>query len=231
LRKPIPSAHIRHGGPVDFWAYGGDYGDFPNDDNFNCNGLVQPDRGPTPQLAEVRHCYQTMSVEAVDVMRGLFVVRNEAFFTSLRDYECRWTYEENGEVIDRGTLGRLDVPPRASKEVSLPLSMVRRPVYAAQVSTWNFTFSTLRKTAWAEAGHVAGRSQVVVPADPRPPPGPGLRRAREPRVDETEDALLVKGADFSCASARRAARSSRGRWGARSRSSRRSLRTSGARRR
>jgi beta-galactosidase len=196
LRKPIPSASVRHGGPTDFWAYGGDYGDYPNDDNFNNNGLFQPDRRPTPQLAEARHCYQTVSVEAVDVMRGLFLVKNEAFFTNLREYECRWTYEENGEMVDRGTLGRLDVPPRASKEVALPLSMARRPAFAAQVSTWNFTFLTTRKQAWAEKGHVAGRSQVVVPADPQPALVMGVGH-QEPRLEETAEAVDVAGQDFT----------------------------------
>ena len=197
LRKPIPSERVRHGGPVDFWAYGGDYGDYPNDDNFNNNGLVQPDRRPSPQFAEARHCYQAMSVEAVDVARGLFRVRNEAFFTNLRDYECRWTYEENGEVIDRGTLGRLDVPPRSVKEVSLPLSMVRRPAYAAQVSTWNFAFATVARTAWAEAGHVAASSQVVVPSDPQPPLMTGVVGLEEPRFEETADAMQVTGPEFA----------------------------------
>ncbi len=197
LRKPIPTERVRHGGPVDFWAYGGDYGDYPNDDNFNNNGLIQPDRRPSPQLAEVRHCYQAMSVEAADVTRGLFTVRNEAFFTNLSEYECRWTYEENGVVVDRGTLGRLDVPPRASREVALPLSMVRRPAYAAQVSTWNFTFVTVRKTAWAAAGHVAGRSQVVVPSDPQQLLTVGAAGREAPRLEETADAVTVTGPDFA----------------------------------
>jgi beta-galactosidase len=197
LRKPIPSERVRHGGPTNFWAYGGDYGDIPNDDNFCCNGLVQPDRRPSPQLAEVRHCYQPMSVEAIDVTRGLFRMNNDAFFTNLKQYECRWSYEENGTVIASGKLGRLDVPPRASKAVALPLSMVRRPAYAAQLSTWNFTFATLRATPWADTGFVVGRSQVVVPADLPPA---ALRQAAgraEARLDETEESVSATGVEFS----------------------------------
>ncbi len=198
LRKAIPSERVRHGGPATYWAYGGDFGDYPNDDNFCCNGLVQPDRRPSPQMQEVRYCYQPMSVEALDAARGRFRIRNEAFFTNLRAYECRWTYEENGRAIAKGSLGRLDVPPRAEKDVSIPLSMVRRPVHAALVSAWNFTFATVRATPWADAGFVVGHSQAVVPADSPPAAlphviGPGVQT----RAEETEEAVVVTGADFA----------------------------------
>ncbi len=197
LRKAIPSERVRHGGPTTFWAYGGDYGDYPNDDNFNNNGLIQPDRRLSPQFAEVRYCYQTVSVEADDVTRGLFWVKNRAFFTNLSDYECRWTYEENGEVVAKGSLGRLDVPPQGQKAFSLPLSMVRRPAYAAQVSTWNFEFLTTRKTAWADKGHTVARDQVVVPADPQPALTEGVVGREDARIAETDDAVNVTGSTFA----------------------------------
>jgi beta-galactosidase len=197
LRKAIPRERVRHGGPTTFWAYGGDYGDFPNDDNFNCNGLFQPDRRPAPEAEEVRYCYQILAVEAIDVMRGQFVVKNRAFFTNLSDYDCRWTYEENGEVIAQGELGRLDVPPRSERSIELPISMVRRPGYAALVSTWNFTFATTEKTLWAERGHVIARDQVVVPADPQPSRVVGVIRTDEVRMEQTADDVTIAGRDFT----------------------------------
>ncbi len=197
LRKPIPSARIRHGAPTTFWAYGGDFGDYPNDDNFNNNGLIQTDRRPSPQFAEVKYCYQTVFVEAVDVTRGLFAVKNRAFFTNLREYEGRWTYEENGEVIAQGKIGALDVPPQGRKEFELPLSMVRRPAYAARVSTWNFTFATTRKSVWADKGHVVARDQVVVPADPQPASMAGVAGRKEIQLSEDDAAVTVSGTDFA----------------------------------
>jgi len=197
FRKPIPSERVRHGSPAHFWAYGGDYGDFPNDDNFNCNGLFQADRRPTPQLNEARYCYQTVAVEASDVTRGLFTVKNRAFFTPLSDFVCRWTYEENGEVIAEGSLGRLEVPPQGEKQIALPLSMVRRPAYAARVSTWNFVFETTRKTLWADPGFVVAREQVVVPAEPQPVPMEGMAGREEVRLAEAEAEVTVTGAAFT----------------------------------
>jgi beta-galactosidase len=177
--------------PSFFWAYGGDYGDYPNDGNFVCNGLFRPDRVPTPQAAEARYCYQPVAVEAVDVSRGLFTVRNRFFFTGLGEYEGRWTYEENGEVVARGRLEDLDVPPRGSRTFELPLSMVRRPAYAARVSTWNFTFATTRPCAWAGKGHVVARDQIVVPAEPGPLPFPNASLSSEVRLAETPDAVTA----------------------------------------
>jgi beta-galactosidase len=197
LRKAIPSERVKHGGPATFWAYGGDYGDFPNDDNFNNNGLVQPDRRLSPQFAEARYCYQTVFVEAVDVTRGLFRVKNRAFFTDLSDYECRWTYEENGEVVAKGTLGQLAVPPQGQKDFSLPLSMVRKPAYAALVSTWNFEFLTTRRTAWADKGHIVARDQVVVPADPQTALTMGTVGREEAKIAESADAVNISGAAFA----------------------------------
>ncbi|MEI7898709.1 MAG: glycoside hydrolase family 2 TIM barrel-domain containing protein [bacterium] len=197
LRKAIPSERVRHGGPTTYWAYGGDYGDFPNDDNFNNNGLFQPDRRPSPQLAEARYCYQTVLVEAADVTRGLFRISNRAFFTRLSDYECRWTYEENGEVVAKGSLGRLDVPPQGQTEVALPLSMIRKPAYAALVSTWNFEFLTTRKTRWADKGHAVSRDQVVVPADPQPMLTAGVVEREEAKLSETDDAVQITGGTFA----------------------------------
>ena len=197
LRKPLPSAQIKFGGPSTFWAYGGDYGDYPNDDNFNCNGLLQADRRPTPQFAEMRYCYQNIAVEAKDVTRALFVVRNRAFFTDLSEIEGHWTYEENGEVIAQGKLDTLNVPPQGQGEIALPLSMVRRPAYAARVSTWNFRFATTKKSLWADKGHTVACDQVVVPADPRAASMTRSTGFKEIQLSEDEAEVTVTGTDFT----------------------------------
>ena len=61
-----------------FYAYGGDFGyRQPSDGNFLCNGLVNPDRNPHPGLAEVKHVYQNVSFEAVDLRQGLYKIKTE----------------------------------------------------------------------------------------------------------------------------------------------------------
>ncbi len=168
LRKPIPSESVRHGAPDYFWAYGGDFGDYPNDDNFCCNGLVQADRRVTPQMAEVRYCYQSVFVENADLRKGRFLVRNAAFFTNLDQYECLWRYAEDGIVITRGSLGALDVPPRTQLEVTLPVDLIRVASVKPRVAGWNFDFVLRKQTAWAEKGFCVGSDQVLIPLESVP---------------------------------------------------------------
>ncbi|MBP5320815.1 MAG: NPCBM/NEW2 domain-containing protein, partial [Kiritimatiellae bacterium] len=189
LRKPIPAAQAKRGGPETFWAYGGDYGDQPNDDNFNCNGLIQPDRRPSPQMEEVRYCYQNAAVTATDITRAQFTIKNRAFFTNLKEYLCTWTYEEDGEVIAKGSLGKLDIPPQGEKEIALPLSMVRRPGALVRVCTWNFTFQTTRATEWAEKGYPIARDQIVVPAEAAMPTVTG--KAMSGPIEMKEEASVI----------------------------------------
>ena len=71
----------------EFYAYGGDFGEnMPSDGNFCINGLVDPDRKPHPQLAEVRKVYQPVKIEAVDLDSLKFRIINRFDFSNLEDY-------------------------------------------------------------------------------------------------------------------------------------------------
>ena len=71
----------------EFYAYGGDFGvNMPSDDNFCFNGLVDPDRKPHPQLAEVRKVYQPIKIEAVDLDSLKFRIINRFDFSNLNEY-------------------------------------------------------------------------------------------------------------------------------------------------
>ena len=67
----------------EFWAYGGDYGDVPNDGTMVCNGLVLPDRTPEPELYEVKKVYQRIDTIAVDAAAGRLRMRNDHDFQGL----------------------------------------------------------------------------------------------------------------------------------------------------
>jgi len=92
---------IRRKGPYgrDMWAYGGDFGDKPNDDNFNTNGLVLPDRTPHPGLSEVKKSYASIKTEPVDLLKGKVRVRNKYNVASLGFVHGSWVLEENGKTI------------------------------------------------------------------------------------------------------------------------------------
>jgi beta-galactosidase len=96
----------------EFWAYGGDYGDVPNDGTMVCNGLVLPDRTPEPELYEVQKVYQRIDTLAVDAAAGRLRVRNDYDFQGLDFVEVAWDVTEDGRIV-RG--GRLKAPDRSRR--------------------------------------------------------------------------------------------------------------------
>ena len=72
---------------IEYWAYGGDFGDYPNDGNFNINGLVGPDRKPHPHYYEVQHVYQPLAF-SLDHDRLHIVSRDNFTATDEYDITC-----------------------------------------------------------------------------------------------------------------------------------------------
>ncbi len=104
----------------DIYAYGGDFGRYPaSDHNFNCNGLMNPDRKPNPHAAEVRYHYQNIWTQLTDTTQGELEIFNENFFTNLDNTELHWTLLENGTVRAQGTVGSLDMAPQQRKIIRL----------------------------------------------------------------------------------------------------------------
>lgn len=105
----------------DIYTYGGDYNKYdPSDNNFNCNGLVSPDRVPSPQMYEVGYQYQNVWVEAVDVKSGRIRIRNEHFFRNLDNYALEWCLLRDGVSIQTGRVDALACDPQQTIELQLP---------------------------------------------------------------------------------------------------------------
>ena len=85
-------------------AYGGDFGDQPNSDNFNCNGIFDATRTPHPGAFEVKHAYQPIRVTAFDWTRGLAAVHNTYSFLDLTGVTGKWTADKDGAVVATGVL-------------------------------------------------------------------------------------------------------------------------------
>ncbi len=84
------------------YTYGGDYGRYPaTDHNFNCNGVINPDRQPNPHANEVRYYYQDIWVKNLNVKAGTMDVYNERFFRPLEDVNAILTVECEGKEVDR----------------------------------------------------------------------------------------------------------------------------------
>ena len=107
-------------GSGQYLAYGGDFGDVPNDGNFCCDGLVRPDRRPNPSLLEVRKVYQDAKFRAIDANSGRIRVQNGFFFTDFRHFEIRWELRKGGEIASEGSLGSMSCRPSKRASYSFP---------------------------------------------------------------------------------------------------------------
>jgi beta-galactosidase/beta-glucuronidase len=150
-----------------WWAYGGDFGDEPNDGNFCLNGLVAPDRTPHPALWEYKKLLEPVRVEAVNLAQGQLRVHNRYHRCSLAHLELDWRLEVDGLPCQAGTLPPLATLPGKHDEIRIPFAADRLPDGREFWLTLRFCHAAA--TPWAPAGHEVAWAQFRV-AGPSPEP-------------------------------------------------------------
>ncbi len=178
----------------EYFAYGGDFGDEPNDGNFVCDGLVFPDRRPSPGLIEYKKIIEPVKVEASDVAAGKFVVTNRYDFMGLDHLLLCWSVTANGQLIQSGSLPAPRIPARKSRTITIPYDL---PALAASGTEYHVTLSFLlaQDRGWAMRGHEVAWAQFELPVKAkRSVPAAGGRLPV--RLVEERNAFVVRGADF-----------------------------------
>lgn len=141
-----------------FWAYGGHFGDEPNDANFCINGLVGPDGEPHPGLIEVAWAYRPVTVTSV---RGRRVrISNRRDFQSLADLEATWSLMIDGHEAERGVLV-VEMDAGDSTVVSIPITTELGKNQDARI---HVRWLQRTDTPWAPAGHLVSWDEVVLRA-------------------------------------------------------------------
>jgi beta-galactosidase len=183
-----------------FWAYGGDFGDQPNDNNFCCNGLVQPDRKLNPHIKEVKKVYQNIKVLPDDLAAGKVTIQNKYCFIPLDFVDTLWELAENGNVIQTGSLGVIPVEPLSRKSVRIPFQIQQTPgsKYHLKVS-----FVLNKDVLWAPKGHVVAWDQFEL-ASTLPAPAQALAEMPEVKLLDNPQIISVKGKDFTISFDKRA---------------------------
>ncbi len=152
-----------------FFAYGGDWGDNPNDGNFVADGIITADRGHTGKAAEIKRIYQAINAAPASgdslAPGAAITLTNEYLFTNLRAYDGHWALVADGEVVQRGKLSRtqLDVAPLSSKDITVPFKVPSRPAPGAEYFL-ELSFTTKETTKWAQAGFEVAKQQLTVDA-------------------------------------------------------------------
>ncbi len=193
-----------------FFAYGGDFGDTPNDLNFCCDGIVGADRSPHPALWEFKKLAQPVAVRWADEAAGLLEIRSKRDFTTLEDLTVTWRLEVEGRSIAEGALPTLTTAPGETQLISLPLPPRARD--DAREAYIMLRFALARDAAFALAGHEVAWEQLPIRT---PAPARTSRRATGApalAVSETEDRLMVRGQTVQLTFAKREGRLERLIW-------------------
>ena len=146
----------------EIFTYGGDYGRYPaTDHNFNCNGIIAPDRRLNPHAYEVRYYYQSAWISEKDLKKGEFEVYNENFFKSLDDLELVWQVKKHSGTIDVS-----GIAPQQRKlftDAALAKTLTRvLEHHAGEEICVNFEFRSREAQPLIEKGQVMARQQFVV---------------------------------------------------------------------
>lgn len=176
-----------------FYAYGGDFGDFPNDGQFVMNGIMLPDLTPKPQYFEVKKVYQNVDVTAADTIGTAYEIFNKNYFMPLSDYRAYWTLLADGLPVDYGIISEItSIGPRGCRIVELPI--VKDSLDSRKEYFVNFSFVERDDKPWAEKGYE--QMAVQLPLEKSGPllPRAGLRRGV---VEVNAEGNEVRGSDFT----------------------------------
>ena len=144
----------------EYWAYGGDFGDQPNDGNFCIKGLVGSDRVPYPHYYEVQKVYQPIDFQLVDTKLPLVKIINRYDFTSLKQLDLVYEYRVNGKPIQTGTIDGSSILPGQSAEIRIPA--LKATNNSNSEICLNLYVKLKSATCWAAEGFCIAREQFVL---------------------------------------------------------------------
>ncbi|MFC7338019.1 glycoside hydrolase family 2 TIM barrel-domain containing protein [Haloferula chungangensis] len=174
-----------------FFAYGGDFGDKPNDGNFCFNGVFASNRTPNPHAWECKYVFQPLVFEAEE--EGRVKITNRFETTNLSNYEIRWTLSEDGKELQSGVLPTTDIPARQSTVAEIPFE---RPQYKPTSEYWiNLSVHEKVDRLWCKKGHQLAHEQIQLKAKESTTEAPASNK--ELTINDADDAITVSGKGFS----------------------------------
>ncbi len=181
-----------------YYAYGGDFGDKPNSGNFCINGLLFPDRTPSPKMGTLKAVYQYVKFSredfhsAGDFTPGKIKIRNNYNFSNLDRYILRWELTEDGLPVGGGHVTDLDVAPGAETELELPTpNFIPVPGAAYHL---NLCLIAKNQYGLVPVGHVVATAQFPLPQGVASEPM--LCEAQKPKHMEIGGKITISGEDF-----------------------------------
>ena len=186
----------------DIYKYGGDYNATdPSDNNFNCNGLLSPDRRLNPHAYEAAYWHQNIWTEPVDLAAGRIRVVNEYSFRDLSAYELHWALLAGGRCVREGVVDRLDVAPGQAEELTLHYDIASLPDSLGELLL-NVDYRLKAAEPLMDRGQTVAYQQFTL----RPYAAPAFAPATRPKMkvggSRADTAIVVEGEGFRVAFSR-----------------------------
>lgn len=147
---------------IEYYAYGGDFGDQPNDGNFCADGLVYPDRRPHTGLLELKNVLCPIKSKAIDLKTGTFEISNLQYFQTLNDICIHWKIEKDGIEISSGYIDDIYIEPQNSKIINIEYFIPEKDVARYYIL---LRYKQNIGTAWADKGYEIGFDQYKLPVN------------------------------------------------------------------
>ena len=184
----------------EYFSYGGDYNTHdPSDNNFNCNGLVSPDRVWNPHAYETAYYYQNVWAEDVNVRQGEIAVRNEFFFRDLSNVKMRWQLLVDGESVLNGEENDLNVAPQSRQVFYLPIVNTLAALDSNSEVMLNVDFMLKQAEPLLEAGHRIAYAQLPVNEVAPQAMAPSVDKTKIQVKNLSNGLLSVKGKEMDIA--------------------------------
>ncbi|WP_139891840.1 beta-galactosidase subunit alpha [Bacillus sp. D386] len=146
----------------EYFAYGGDFGETPHDSNFVIDGLIRPDRTPSPALIEYKKVIEPVKAEAVDLEKGIIEITNRYDFIPLDHLQLSWSIICDDQILDQGMQSVEGIQAGESKCITIPFTLPT--IIRDHTDYWlNVNFRTTVDTLWAKAGHEIAWEQFKLP--------------------------------------------------------------------
>lgn len=182
----------------EYWAYGGDFGDQPNDNNFCCDGVVLADCAPTAKSYNMKKIYQPLDFIMKDSRSGIFTLKSKLCQRPLDDLNVSYTLYEDGIECGGGTLKDFRIGIGKTLDVHIPevLQLVNNPEHPEAEYFIHFKATQKYDTEWADAGFEVAKEEFIIHAAKGRKPYVSSDNQRV-EVTEADGTVIVSGADFT----------------------------------
>jgi beta-galactosidase len=172
-------------------AFGGGFGEYPNDRYFIHKGVVASDRSQKPHYPELKHAYQWVTINGKDLKNQLFTIKNRYQFLNLNSFVAKWELSENGNNIASGNFNTGSIAPGEEKNIKIlyTISPKQDTEYFLRIS-----FHLAESTIWADKGFEVASQQIEIPVAVD---AVDIVKSGKLTLNDTKDLIKVDGIGFS----------------------------------